>query len=66
MTTQEVIQSREFQSVVDDYRETCLWFMNGERTPANDIQLEQVLSAIERRGALAAFKRVGSIRRWMS
>ena len=26
MTTQEVIQSREFQSVVYDYRETCLWF----------------------------------------
>lgn len=66
MTTQEVIQSREFQSVVDDYRETCLWFMNGERTPANEIQLEQVLSAIEQTGDLAAFKRVGRIRKWLS
>ncbi|MDD4061658.1 MAG: hypothetical protein PHW08_13295, partial [Kiritimatiellae bacterium] len=65
-TTQEVLQSREFQSVVDDYRETWLWFFYVKQTPAYEIQLEQVLSAIERSGDLAAFKRVGRIRKWLS
>ena len=66
MTTQEIIQTQEFQSVVNDYRETCLWFMNGELTPGNDIQLEQILTSIERNGYLAAFKRIGRIRKWLS
>ena len=66
MTVEEIVKTPEFQSVVNDYRDTCLWFANNPESPTCDIQLEQVLSAIECHGDLAAFKRVGRIRKqWL-
>ncbi len=66
MTTKEIVQTEEFQSVVRDYRNMCLWFANRPECPTSDIQLEQVLSAIECHGDMAAFKRVGRIRKkWL-
>ena len=65
MTVEEIAKSDEFRSVVEDYRDTCLWYMNRVLRPENDLQLEQVLTAIENNGDLAAFKRVGEIRKWL-
>ena len=39
--------------------------MNSDPEPKNDLQLEQVLTAIENHGDLAAYKRVGEIRKWL-
>ena len=66
MSFREIVQSADYQSVVNDYRSTCLWFANDELHPANEVQLEQVLSAIESSGDIEAFKRVGRIRKWLS
>ena len=65
MTVQEIVQTPQFRSVVADYRDTCLWYLRTDVPPENDIQLEQVLSAIENHGDLEAFKRVGRIRQWL-
>lgn len=65
MTVQEIVQTPEFQSVVNDYRGMCLWYMKPDINPINDVQLEQVLTAIENHGDMAAFKRVGRIRKWL-
>lgn len=66
MTIREIVQSADYQSVVNDYRSTCLWFANDVLHPENELQLEQVLSAIESSGDIEAFKRVGRIRKWLS
>ena len=39
MTVEEIVKTPEFQSVVNDYRDMCLWYMNLDRLPDNDIQL---------------------------
>ena len=65
MTIEDIAKSEEFRSVVEDYRDTCLWYMNSNLEPKNDLQLEQVLTAIENHGDLAAYKRVGEIRKWL-
>jgi len=66
MLFRDVISSEEYRSVVADYRRSCLWFANDVLHPANEVQLEQVLSAIEANGDMAAFKRIGRIRKWLS
>lgn len=66
MTLEDILNSQELKSVVDDYRMTCLWFANDVYHPQNQIQLEQILSAIESSGDMNAFKRVGRIRKWLS
>ena len=66
MTVEEIIRTDEYQSVVKDYRDVCLWFANGVERPSNEVQLEQVLSSIETYGDMNAFKRAGRIRQWLS
>ena len=66
MTAEEIVQTPQFRSLVEDYRDTCLWHMKRNLVPKSDIQLEQVLSAIESHGDLDAYKRVGRIRQWQS
>lgn len=66
MSFREVINSDDFKSVVRDYRDMCLWFANDVYAPKDEVQLEQILSAIESHGDMAAFKRVGRIRKWLS
>ena len=65
MTIEDKVNSREFQSVVEDYRGMCLWFAGDVLHPKNRVQLELVLSSIEANGDVAAYKRVGRIRRWL-
>ena len=65
MTIEDIVNSKEFQSVVEDYRGMCLWFAGDVLHPKNRVQMEQVLSAIEANGDMDAYKRVGRIRRWL-
>ena len=65
MTVEEIVQTPQFLSVVEDSRDTCLWYMNSDLEPKNDLQLEQVLTAIENHGDLAAYKREGENRKWL-
>ena len=65
MTIREIAESEEFRSVVNDYRDTCLWFANDVDHPGDRLQLEQILSSIEANGDAAAFRRVGRIRQWL-
>ena len=66
MTTQEIIETEEFQSVVNDYRGMCLWFFPEDFKPRNTYELNRVLESIERYGDMAAYKRIGRIRKWLS
>ncbi|MBR3582580.1 MAG: hypothetical protein IKO01_03955 [Kiritimatiellae bacterium] len=62
----EIAESPEYRAVVEDCRATCLWSMGDVLHPRSERQLEQVLSAIERNGNLAAYRRAGEIRKWLS
>jgi hypothetical protein len=66
MTVEEIIQTPEYISVVDDYKDVCLWFSRECYHPHTGVQLEQILTSIERNGDLNAYKRVGRIRKWLS
>jgi hypothetical protein len=66
MTTEEIIQTKEFQSVVNDYRAMCLWFFPVDFMPSSTYELNRVLESIERYGDMAAYKRIGRIRKWLS
>lgn len=66
MTVEEIIQTPEYISVVDDYKDACLWFAPECHHPRTGVQLEQILTSIERNGDVNAYKRVGRIRKWLS
>ena len=66
MTVEEIIKTPEYISVVDDYKDVCLWFSPECYHPQTGVQLEQILTSIERNGDLNAYKRVGRIRKWLS
>ena len=67
MTLQDIIESDEYHSLVDDYSRSCLWFAEESlvRRPMTDDQLEVVLSSIEANGDAEAYKRAGKIRQWL-
>lgn len=65
MTIKDIVSSKEYRSVVEDYRDTCLWFAGNVFEPKDRLQLEQVLTSIESYGDMAAYKRVGRIRQWL-
>ncbi len=64
MTEQEL--ERAVNELVDAYRNRCLWFMRDDYYPDSDAARRRVLSAIERHGDVAAFKRAGELRKWLS
>ena len=64
MKLSDIVKSTAYQSIVNDYRDTCLWFAGDVRHPKDILQIEQVLSAIEANGDLAAYRRVAEIRKW--
>ena len=54
------------RSLVDDYRDRCLWFLRRDYYPATAAEAQRVLDAIQRHGDLEGFRRVAGIRRWLS
>ena len=54
----------ELRSLVDEYRQRCLWFLRSDYYPEPIEDSLRVLRAIENHGDLAAFKRSAILRRW--
>jgi hypothetical protein len=65
-TVEEILETPEYRSVVEDCRATCLWSMGDALHPRSERQLAQVLEAVEKNGDLAAYRRAGEIRKWLS
>lgn len=65
MKVEDIAKTDEYRSLIDDYRDTCLWFASNAAKPADRLQIEQVLCAVESNGDLAAYKRAGRIRQWL-
>ena len=66
MTIREIIESKEFRSVVNDYRGMCLWNLPEDFMPQNERQIEMVIDNLEHYGDLSAYRRAGRIRAWLS
>lgn len=57
---------QQVHALVDQYRAQCLWYLREDYYPRTAAETLRVLDAIERHGDLAAFKRAGAIRQWLS
>ena len=66
MTIKEILSKDEVRSVVDDYRGMCFWNMAEDFTPQDARQLRLVVENLERYGDMAAYRRAGRIREWLS
>lgn len=66
MTVEEIIKTPEYRTLMADYQDMCLWFAPECCHPQTGVQLEQILTSIERNGDVNAYKRVGRIRKWLS
>jgi hypothetical protein len=53
------------ESLVDDYRARCLWFLRPDYYPACVEEAVRVLDAIERYGDVAGFRRAAEVREWL-
>ena len=65
MTIEEIVNSKELRSLIDDYRGMCLWYADEKLYPKDRQQVEWILTAIESYGDMAAYKRAGRIRQWL-
>lgn len=53
-------------ALVDEYRVRCLWSLRPDYYPRTVREQLSVLSTIERYGDLAAYRRVSTLRQWLS
>jgi hypothetical protein len=51
---------------MDEYRESCLWFLREDYRPATPDEALRVLEAIERHGDREAFRKAATLRQWLS
>ena len=58
--------AQHVNQLIDEYRTRCLWFLRPGYYPETPEQQLRVLSMIERTGDLAAFRRVSTLRQWVS
>jgi len=65
MEIEDIVRTPEYQSVVADYKDTCLWSAAECDHPKNRMQLDYVLRCIETYGDLLGYRRVGRIRQWL-
>lgn len=56
----------EVRSLVDEYRERCLWFVRPDYYPSTSEEILRVLRWIRARGDREAFQRAGKIEEWLS
>ena len=55
---------KQVRSLVDAYRELCLWYLRVDYYPETIEDALRVLRAIESHGDLAAFQRAAALRQW--
>ena len=53
-------------ALVDEYRESCLWFLRKDYYPHTPYEACRVLEQIERHGDVAAFRKAAELRQWLS
>jgi hypothetical protein len=66
MTVEEIINTPEYRSLLNDYRDMCLWYMDRDFVPKTSSDLIAVLDGIDYNGTMDAYRRVGRIRTWLS
>ena len=52
--------------LIDEYRDRCLWFLRPDYYPETNQDRLRTLGYIERYGDVAAFRRAGALRKWLS
>lgn len=65
MTVEEIIQTPEYRSLLDEYRDMCLWYMDRDFVPRTPQDLMAVLDGIDHHGTMDAYRRAGRIRTWL-
>ena len=53
-------------TLVDEYRLRCLWFLRADYRPTSDEERLRVLREIEKHGDREAFRRAAGLRAWLS
>jgi len=53
-------------TLVDEYRHTCLWFLRSDFYPLTLEQRLRVLGYIQRYGDRSAYRKAAEVRRWLS
>ncbi len=52
--------------LVDDYRDSCLWFLRPAYYPEGSEETLRILAYVERYGDRVGFQRAAEIRQWLS
>ena len=66
MTVDEILQTQEWRSLINDYRTMCFWNVATDFLPQNERQLLFALDNLERYGTMDAYRSAGRIRKWLS
>ncbi len=66
MTIEEIANSKEFRSLVEDYRGMCLWSLPEDFMPDNERKMVSFVECLEHYGDLNAYRKAGEIRKWLS
>ena len=65
MTDEEIVNSKELKSVIEDYLSMCFWNFTEDFMPKNRRQVFLALDPLERYGNMDAYRRAGEIRQWL-
>lgn len=65
-TTGERTLDEQIDDLVDEQRIACLWFLRPDYLPSTDEERLSALELIQKHGDLAAFRRAGILKRWLS
>ena len=57
---------RSVNTLVDEYRTRCLWFLREDYYPLTPVEACRALEYIERHGDVAAFQKAAPLRQWLS
>ena len=66
MTIEEIVNSKELRSLIDDYRGMCLWNFAEDFMPKDEQQVLFAVEALENYGDMNAYRKAGRIREWLS
>ena len=65
MNKDEEMMIQRVNSLVDEYRTRCLWFLREDYYPQTTTDALRVLEYIERHGDAAAFQKAATLRQWL-
>jgi len=65
MNKDEEMMIQRVNSLVDEYRTRCLWFLREDYYPQTTTDALRVLEYIERHGDVAAFQKAATLRQWL-